>query len=206
MFYGDLFMKKYLINYIRENFKIFKAISVFIIIGIIIGIFLFNFLPNDIIDNIISSSKATLNLAKENNFEKTNIILNGTINNLILLSIIYISSLLIIAEQTSLLISTVKGLSIGFYAVNLINIFGIKNGIISILCLIIVPNIIYLPTFIFTLINSINFHYITVREKFNISYLIKEVYNLIISISLIFLSVILEQTMCNIVINLWKNM
>lgn len=206
MFYGDLFMKKYLINYIRENFKIFKVLGVFIIIGIIIGIFLFKFLPSNIIDNIVNSSKDTLDLAKENNFEKTNIILNGTINNLILLSIIYISSLLIIAEQNSLLISTVKGISIGFYAANLINIFGVKNGIISILCLIIVPNIIYLPTFIFTIINSVNFHYTVIREKIHITNLIKEVYNLIISISLIFSSIILEQTMCNIVINLWKNM
>lgn len=206
MFYGDLFMKKYLINYIEENFKILRTFIIFIVIGIVLGVIFFNLLPIEIKDEIISSCESTLNLAKENNFEKTNIIINGSINNLILIIVIYISSLLIIAPHISMLISCIKGVSIGFYAINLIQIFGIKNGFISILCLILVPNLIYLPTFIFTLINSVSFHYLVINQKVALNNLVKELYNFIISISLIFLSIILEQTMCNVIINLWKNM
>ena len=48
MFYGDLIMKKYLINYLRENGKMLKVIATFIIIGIIVGIVIYFIIPSQI--------------------------------------------------------------------------------------------------------------------------------------------------------------
>lgn len=206
MFYGDLFMKKYLINYFIENKKGLKVLLMFMLLGIIIGIFIYQIISIDIKNEIIDSCKSTLNLSKENNYNKINIIMNGCITNIILLIVIYLSSLMIIGPPLTSFIGTLKGVGISFYACTLISVFGIKEGIISILCLIIVTNIIYIPILVYTLMNAINFHYIITNKTVALSSLIREIYNVIISISIMFLSVIVEQIMCNVVINIWKNL
>jgi len=206
MFYGDLFMKKYLINYIEDNKSKIKTIIIFIIVGIVLGILYFNVIALETKDELISSIKDVLNLSKEGNFEKLNIIINSSVTNLIIFLSIYISSLVIVAPCIISIISTLKGISIGFYMLTLLQIFGIKNGIIAILILIVIPSIVYIPTFIYMLIDSIKFHYNIFDKNLNFSILVKELYHIIMVISLIFLSIILEQSMSSVVINIWKSM
>lgn len=199
-------MKKYLINYLGQNEKVIKLVSTFILIGILFGIVIYNFLSDEVVLQLNDTCKDTLNIAKLENYNKISIIVNSCKVNLILLILIYISSLLIIAPPIISFIGTIKGISIGFYACNLISIFGVKNGIYAILCLLVIPNIIYIPTLIYTLTNSINFHFNITDKNILVTTFIKELKNIIISISLIFLSIIVEQGMTEIIINIWKNM
>lgn len=198
-------MKKYLINYLGQNGKIIKVISIFMVVGIVIGIAIYNFLPSNVIDEVNSTCTNTLDIAKLENYNKINIIINSCKSNIIIMILIYVSALLIIGPPITTFIGVVKGISIGFFACNLLSIFGVKNGIYAILCLIVLPNIIYLPTLIYTLINAINFHFDITGKNILVTTFIKELKNIIVSVSLIFLSIILEQTMSVIIINLWKS-
>ena len=205
MFYGDLSMKKYLINYIYENKNKIRILSFIILIGIFVGILFFNILYPDLKNDILNDFTNTLNLSKQDNFQMINIILNSIFLNIISIIIIYLISLFIIAPYMTTLFSFIKGVSIGFYIASIIKVFGIGNGTICILTVILVPNIIYFPVLIYMLINSINFHYNIFEKKINLSLFIKEVYYIIISVSLILVSIMLEQAMCNIMVNIWKN-
>ena len=71
MFYGDLIMKKYLINYLRENGKMLKVIATFIIIGIIVGIVIYFIIPSQIKKEMIQLCKSTLDISKQGNFNKS---------------------------------------------------------------------------------------------------------------------------------------
>lgn len=198
-------MKKYLINYLGQNIKVIKVISIFIVVGIVIGIMIYNFLPTYVIEEVNGTCTDTLNIAKLENYNKINIIINSCKVNIVMMILIYVSALLIIGPPVTTFIGVIKGISIGFYACNLLSIFGVKNGIYAILCLIVVPNIIYLPTLIYTLINAINFHFDITDKNILVTTFIKELKNIIVSVSLFFLSIILEQTMSVIIINLWKS-
>ena len=87
----------------------------------------------------------------------------------------------------------------------LIEVFGTGNGILAILLIAVVPNIIYIPTLIYTINNAINFHYTVTEKNIMVSKLFRELYFLIVSISLFFVSIVLEQIMSSVIINIWKN-
>lgn len=109
MFYGDLIMKKYLINYLRENGKMLKAIATFIIIGIIVGIVIYFIIPSQIKKEMIELCKRTLDISKQGNFNKLNIILNGCISGFIILFIIYLTSFLIMRSTNYFIYWKYKG-------------------------------------------------------------------------------------------------
>ena len=205
MFYGDFFMKKYLINYIYDNKNKIKILCFIMLIGIFVGIIFFSILSNELKEDILKDFTNTLNLSKEENFQMINIILNSALLNIVSIIVIYLISLFIIAPYMTSLYSFIKGLSIGFYIASLIKVFGFGNGIICTLTVVLVPNIIYLPTLIYMLVNSVNFHYSIFEKRISLSLFIKELYYIIISISLILVSIMLEQTMCNVMINIWKS-
>ena len=109
MFYGDLIMKRYLINYLRENSKILKAITTFIIIGIIVGIVIYFILPSQVKKEMIELCKSTLDISKQGNFNKINIILNGCISGFITLFLIYLTSFLIMRTSNYFVYWKYKG-------------------------------------------------------------------------------------------------
>ena len=89
MLYGDFFMKKYLKDYIYNNFKNIFTIFIFIAIGLVVGIFLFNISDESAKSQIIQSVRNTLDLSKNKNFEGVNIIINSLTTNISLIIIIY---------------------------------------------------------------------------------------------------------------------
>ena len=126
-------MKKYLKEYIYENLKSIIIILSFIIIGLVVGIISFNISNQEIKTEIILSVKNTLDIAKNENFEGINILFNSIGINIFVISIIYFSAVTLIPKLFINLVSFFKGISLGLYIPILFNIFGIGNGILSLI-------------------------------------------------------------------------
>lgn len=193
MLCGDFSMKSFVKEYLKENIKVISIIFICIIVGIIIGLFLYKSTTPQIREDFITTMKNTLDITKKDDFEGINIIRNGMISNILLLLIIYIISLTLVAPYLIALLSMFKGISIGIYIPTLFQIFGASKGILAVFLLVIVPNLVYIPSYIFLCTNSLNFHYLILSSENKFSIFIKEVVKIIIGFSIMFIGVILEQ-------------
>ena len=166
-------------------------------------------MPGGTKTEIIQTLNNTLSSTKSENFEGINVIKNGMISNGILVLILYFSSITLIAPGLVCMTNIFKGFSIGLYIPTLFYVFGFGNGIIALLLLVIIPNLIYIPAFIYLSINSVSFHYELIEAKENgggIKITIKEMYKLILGFSVIALSVIIEQLLSLGVIHMYIKM
>ncbi len=202
-------MRKYITEYVEKNIKGLSIILMCLIAGIFIGIFAFQFLEQSIKNDIISAMKSTLDSTKQNNFEGINVIKNGIVSNSIITGIIYVSAITLVAPFIVCMLNVFKGFSIGIYVCTMINIFGLGKGLLCILLIVVIPSIMYIPSFIYLCINSINFHYAIIEENnksSKIGLLIKESYMILIGFSVMFLAVILEQFLSNVVVSIYKSL
>lgn len=186
-------MKKKIIEYIGENIKSIIIILGCIVIGIVVGIFLYQVISSGIKNDLVQTMKNTLELTKGENFEGINIIKNGMISNLILVAVIYAMSLTLISPYLISMLSFLKGLAIGMYIPTLFNIFGVSKGILAVLLLTIIPNLIYIPSYIYLSVNSIKFHFSLLTNESKMIIFTKEFFKVILGFSIMFLGVILEQ-------------
>lgn len=186
-------MKEKIIGYIGENIKSIIIILGCIIIGIIVGIFLYQVISSGIKNDLVQTMKNTLELTKGENFEGINIIKNGMISNLILVAVIYAMSLTLISPYLISMLSFFKGLAIGMYIPTFFNIFGVSKGILAVLLLTIIPNLIYIPSYIYLSVNSIKFHFSLLTNESKMIIFTKEFFKVILGFSIMFLGVILEQ-------------
>lgn len=197
-------MKEYLKVYIEENYKVIKIIGICFLIGLVVGIIAFGFVNDGVKNEFITSLKNTLDLSKNNNFESINIIKNGIVANFILLFIIYFCSITLIAPILICMVTFFKSFSIGLYIPIIFNVFGASKGIIVTILLIVLPNLLYIPAFLFSATNAIKFHYSLFERKesgilFNF---MKELVYIFIAFSIIILSVVVEQLVSLNVINM----
>lgn len=187
-------MKKYLRNYIEENFKILSIIFFCIIIGLVVGIIFYNVINPTLKEEIIKSMRQTLELTKQENFTGINVIRNGMVANAVLVMIIYLISLSLIALYLMSVLSISKGLAIGVYIPTLFQIFGPSKGIVALLLLVVLPNLIYIPAYMYISANSLRFNYgIISKENSRTSLVVKESVKLLIGFSIMFLSIVIEQ-------------
>ena len=202
-------MLEYIKEYVKDNFKSIIVLLSCIIIGIVVGIFVFCFMNDGTKNELIKTLNETLSYTKDENFQGINVIKNGMTSNFILVIILYFASITLIAPGLVCIINAFKGFAIGLYIPTLFQVFGFGNGILALFLLVIMPNIVYVPAFIYLSINSINFHsHITmiIGSGNKIGVIIKEIYKLILGFSIISLSVIMEQLLSLGVIHIYINM
>ena len=198
-------MKRYLLRYIEENRRGIIIFLGLLLIGLFIGIVSYNFMPQTNKQELINSIKTVLDMSKQPDFNGIDILKIGLQSNLILISIIILSSLTFIAPVILCLIYILKGFALGVYVDILFSIFGFGNGLLTILLLIIIPNILYLPSMLYIGINALNFHY-DISDKSNNSYLapiVKQCYELCIAMAIIILSMIIEQSLSYVVFSIY---
>lgn len=201
-------MLNYIKEYVNDNFKSIVVLLFCIIIGLVVGIFIYQLTSEDIKLELTKTLTQTLEKTKKENFQGINIIKNGMISNIILIAIIYFSSITLIAFGIVSGVNLFKGFAIGLYIPTLFQVFGFGNGILALFLLVIVPNIIYIPAFVYISVNSLklNYNILDKSNNKNISLIFKECGKLIMGFSVIALSVIIEQFLCLGVINIYISM
>ena len=199
-------MKERIIEYINNNLKSIIILSLCIACGLVIGIFTYNILGKSISTQILDVMKSTLEHTKEANFQGINIIKNGITSNLLLCLLIYFGAITLIAPVMICFLNFIKGFAIGIYIPTLFAIFGFKYGIATTLLLTVIPNLVYLPAYVYISINAINLHYVFLdKENSNnkMSSIIGYVYKFVIGFSVICLSVVIEQFLSSAVISIY---
>lgn len=191
-------------KYIRENMSIILKILVIYLIGIAIGILLFVF--TDIKKEYVDIVSGVFEGVKSEDFEGINIIANGIKNNIVYIGILYFSLITIIAPLIICLFVILKAIVTGIYICTLYSVFGIFNGILVSIVSVIIPTFFSLVGYIIICTNIINlFKLISQGEKADIKQLLKHFYFLLISVSLISFSIVLEQLMTGISLKIYTN-
>ena len=201
-------MLDYLREYIKENIKIISVLFLCVIIGLVVGMLVYKIIPSNSNIELINTLKNTLEYTKQEDFVGINVIKNGVISNSILVAIIYFSSITLIAPFIVCIMNFVKGLAIGLYIPTIFYVFGFGNGILVLLLLVVIPNLVYLPAYIYLSINSLKFHYelFEIKEEGKIGLTLREILKIVLGFSVIILSVILEQLLSYGVIKIYINM
>ncbi len=187
-------MKKYLYKYIYDNSKMIITILSLFLIGIVMGIVGFNFFEDVTKQEFITIMKDMLNNTKSDNFETVNVIKNGIRSNLLYIIIIYFFSFTFFTKQATYIINTCRGIIIGGIVAILFNIFKPLDAIIILFVYVILPNLLYIPSCIYTTVNSILLNKKIFEEENNKLYMItSEMVKIFCSFSVMFLGVFIEQ-------------
>ena len=191
-------------KYIRENISTILKILFIYFIGVAVGIIIFIF--TDIKTEYINIVSGVFEGVKSDNFEGINVIANGIKNNIIYIGILYFSLITIIAPLIICFFVFLKAIVTGIYLCTLYSVFGVFNGILVSLISVIIPNIFSLIGYIIICTNVINlFKLISQGEKVDIRQIIVHIYYLLISISLISFSIVLEQLMTGVSLKIYTN-
>ena len=191
-------------KYIRENISTILKILFIYFIGVAVGIIIFIF--TDIKKEYVDIVSGVFEGVKSDNFEGINVIANGIKNNIIYIGILYFSLITIIAPLIICFFVFLKAIVTGIYICTLYSVFGIFNGILVSIVSVIIPTFFSLIGYVIICTNIINlFKLISQGEKVDIRQIIVHIYYLLISISLISFSIVLEQLMTGVSLKIYTN-
>lgn len=202
-------MKAYIGKYISDNKKSISILLMCLVVGLVAGLMVFQFLNEGTRNELVNSIHKTLDLTKQEGFEGINVIKNGLFSNFLMLVLLYLSAITLIAPGLVCIIDGLKGFTLGLYISSIFQVFGVGNGILVTLLLVVLVNIVYLPAFLYLCCNAIHFHYSLTEGSHNQSKLgvmLKEGYFALLGFSVMFLSVIMEQFLSLAVICIYQNM
>ncbi len=196
-------MNKNIQKYIAENFSTIIKILVVYALGVIIGVVLFNF--QSVKNEYIDVMRNILDMTKQENFEGINIIANGLKNNIIFISLLHLSLLTFIAPMLVLLFVILKAIVTGIYIATLFSIFGFLKGIATVFLGIVLPLFLSLMGYVVICTNIIRIFSSIRNGNFELKDIVKYIYWFIISFSLISFSLVIEQLMTSVILNIYSN-
>lgn len=196
-------MNKNVQKYIVENLSVISKILAVYALGVLIGIalFVFTYIKTEytqIVRNIFEQTK-------QENFESINIIANGLKNNLFFIGLLYSSIITIISPLIICAVMMLKAIVTGIYFCTIFSIFGIIKGVGVAVLNIILPLLLSLSGYIIICTNIITiFKEHNCGNKLTLKDVVKQLYWLIISFSLISFSLVVEQLTTGLVINIYS--
>jgi hypothetical protein len=202
-------LKNYILKLLKENKKSIKVFIFCLLIGLATGIISYNFLSEDNKVQLVNSVKTTLDICKGENFERVSILQNGLKSNLYTIILFIAVATTIVAPLIFCAIYFLKGFAIGIYVSVIYSIFGFWNGTLSNFLINIIPNLIFIPAYIFIGLKTIDFHYFICGDS-NIVDKLKRLiylgYSYMIGMPFFFLSIVIEQIMFPIILNIYIKM
>ena len=198
-------LKKWVREYIQINKRDILLVISLILLGIIMGIGLYIFSPEDTRNLAISSVREVFNISKSNTYVKTNIIMNGIKVNMILMMALAIFSVTLFGKWLIYAIMLLKGAALSIYTILLFKVFGVLWGTIVVFLLVILVNMLYIPAFIYIVVNflGLNFTIFKTRQN-NLIEIYKIFLSMIFSFAIMFSSIIVEQVVSGIVLNIYS--
>ena len=136
-----------LYNYILKNKREYLFLIILFFIGIILGVFFINTSNQEQLNEIDNYLNNLINNIKQ--CENINLFLlfkKSITYNLLIAAILWFGATTIAGIPIVHGIVLIKGFSIGYTISSIINCFGIGKGLIIVLLLLILHNIIFLPT------------------------------------------------------------
>ncbi len=197
-------MTKTILAYIRENLTSIVKIAIIYGISIVVGIMIFNF--SSIGKEYIDTATNILDSTNVDNFNGINVISSGIKNNLIIVLTLMLSTFLTIYPFISYSLISLKGIATGLYISTCFKILGFFKGIEFVFIDIIVPQSFNIFGIILCAILLMNIYTkITKREKIASGDKIRFAIIFVFSLCLISFSIVFEQLISPICINIYTN-
>lgn len=200
-------IKRWIKNYLIDNKYEVLLFCTIVIIGITIGITTFLVSSEKTQGIGVEAVTGVLNLSVKEEFIKANIIADGIKSNLILLLILFILSITLFGKWGIYAVMFIKGVGIGIYTVVLFNVFGLWWGLLVNIMLVLFVNLIYMPALIYIGISLVNFNFDLFKirnDGLTSKKLLRVIANLMISFVFMFSSIILEQILSTVMLNIYS--
>lgn len=199
-------VKKWIKNYLMNNKYEVIVFSFIVLVGIVIGISTFLVAEDNTRRIATEAVTGVLDLSAKEEFIKADIILNGLKSNFIFITILFIFAMTLFGKWGIYISMLIKGIALGIYTSVLFNVFGFGYGLLVNILLVLLVNIIYIPALIYICVSlyNLNFDIFKMRNGVNISSsIIKSVFEVFTGFILIFSSIILEQIMSTVMLNIY---
>lgn len=199
-------LKKWIKEYVELNKREILIVVGLLLLGVIIGIGAYVFSSAEIKGMAIESIKQVLDISKQETYVKTNIIKNGIKTNLITICLLTVFSVMLFGKYIIYALTILKGAAISLYTIVIFNVFGPLWGVIVTLLLVILVNMLYIPSFIYLVLAflEVNFNVFKMRISAKEASMYKLLLGIFICFVLMFSSVIIEQISSGIVLNIYN--
>ena len=198
-------LKNIVKEYVFQNKKIVIGLLMCVLIGIVSGFIIYNFSSKEVKNILVGQMEESIELSKEGDFIKTDIIYNGIKNNICLIFFMFVFSIMLYGTILIYFLYIFKGIAIGIYIGTLFGIFGPWWGILVILMLVVLVNIVYLPAIVFIGVTFINYNLNVLeyrKEVKKVDSISKVIFKVVLGLMIIFSSIIIEQLMSNLAIKI----
>ena len=189
-------MKEAIEKHLEENLKKYFILSLFLIIGVFIGIMTINNATdiqkneiNEYLTNFITSLKET------NKINYTHLLVNSIKNNLKIILFIILISMSLFGKIGVFGATIYKGYKLGYSISSAVIIFGTVKGLIFSGTLILINNIIWIPTIFYISTKSLNIYkdILECGNKRDLKYLILQyIISIAISIGFMLIASLIE--------------
>lgn len=202
-------LKKWIKNYFVNNKYDVLLFVAIITIGVFIGISTFLLSGEKTQGIVVESVTGVLDLSVKEEFIKANIIADGLKSNLVLILIMIFFSITLFGKWGIYIIMLLKGIGIGIYIAVLFTVFGFWWGLLVNMLLVIIINLIYIPSLIYIAVSLVGLNFYAFKTR-NDGLTSKQIFRTILDIFmgfvLIFSSVILEQILSTITLNIYATL
>ena len=191
-------IKRYLLKYFQDNFLIYFILSIIFAIGIIVGAITIKVLRTEQIDNISVFLNSFFRAMEGNEFDGVTILKQSIIDNFKTIGLVLGTGLVIIGIGIIPIIIVFRGFAIGFTVGFIVNEFGFKGFLFSILGilpqnLLIIPGIISISSIGMAIsMNSIKRRNLGFRNsRYNIS-IMENLFLILFFIFIVFIGTFIE--------------
>lgn len=198
--------KKWIREYIEINKREILLIIIMLFVGVLVGIGAYLLSSTSAKELAITSVREVFDISKQETYVRTNIILNGIKADAILIIVLAILSVTLFGRWGIYLIMMLKGAAISVYTILIFNLFGPLWGIVTFFLLVFLVNILYIPALIYLTVALLELNFNIFKARLNsvntigVSRLIVTV---IFSFIVMFSSVVVEQIVSSIVLNIY---
>lgn len=201
-------IKKMINEYVLNNkYDIYILLSI-LLIGVFIGVLGFVFLNYELRTEFISEVKNVFDISKQEGFDGANVIIEGIKSNLLTVILLIFLSITLLCKAGIYLITLIKGISLGLYICSIFTIFGFLKGLLIFFLLVVLVNIIYIPSYIYISTKLMNFNFEifkSKRDSINMLNILKIMILVTIGFFVMFSGTIFEQIFSKIAINIYNS-
>lgn len=151
---------------INENIGIYFTVTLFFAIGIAAGAFTVKTLNSADKQDMVIYLNRFFQVINSENVQRSSVLFQSIKNNFQTVFFIWILSITIVGVPGTLLITSFKGFIVGFAVSFLINGFGLKGFILTLIA-VLPQNILYIPCLLIISAVSLNFSIQLFRKKVN---------------------------------------
>lgn len=155
-----------LYNHILNNKRGYLIVTILFFIGLIIGVFFINNIENTQIEEINTYLNKLVNTIKAyENIDLFNLFKQSIISNIIIVILLWFGASTIIGIPLVYGTVIAKGFTIGYTISSIISCFGVGNGIIIALSIMLLHNIIFIPTMFATSVSGVKLYQSIMKNK-----------------------------------------